>query len=128
MPPLSLLVVDDQPFFRGAIRAMFEDGHDDGSPDADPFSVVGEAADGEQAVDLASSLRPDVVLMDVRLPGIDGPQATRLILAHDASVSVVLMSTARRGDLAADLLECGAVGFLAKETLEPASLRRLLKR
>ena len=128
MPPLSLLVVDDQPSFRVAIRAMFEDGQGDGSQDGDPFEVVGVAVDGEQAVDLASSLRPDVVLMDVRLPGIDGPQATRLILAHDASVSVVLMSTARRADLAADLLECGAVGFLAKETLEPASLRRLLKR
>jgi DNA-binding NarL/FixJ family response regulator len=128
MPPLSLLVVDDQQPYRVAIRAMFEDGHDDDSQDGDPFAIVGEAVDGEQAVDLASSLRPDVVLMDVRLPGMDGPEATRLILANDASVTVVLMSTARRGDLAADLLECGAVGFLAKETLEPASLRRLLGR
>jgi two-component system invasion response regulator UvrY len=66
------------------------------------------------------------VLMDVRLPGIDGPEATRRILEQDASIAVVLMSTSRRGDLGADLLDCGAVGFIPKEAMAPETLRRLL--
>ena len=64
--------------------------------------------------------------MDVRLPGIDGPEATRRILEHDESIAVVLMSTARRGDLGADLMDCGAVGFIPKEALDPEALRTLL--
>jgi DNA-binding NarL/FixJ family response regulator len=150
---MTLLLVDDQPAFRLAIRTMLEeeddscgrgpdDRHGDPSPTLRPdgapptpgtrhapasaFEVVGEAEDGEQAVAMASSLRPDVVLMDVRMPRVDGPEATRRILARDASATVVLMSTARRADLGADLLDCGAVGFLPKETLDLLSLSRLL--
>jgi DNA-binding NarL/FixJ family response regulator len=133
MSPVSLLLVDDQASFRVAIRSMLEDGSGGAGAQAAPedpyaFAIVGEAADGEEAVVLAASLRPRVVLMDVRLPGINGPEATRRILEEDGSITVVLMSTARRSDLAADLLDCGAVGFLPKEALDPESLRRLLPR
>jgi two-component system, NarL family, invasion response regulator UvrY len=121
VPAVSLLLVDDQPTFRVAIRSMLEE-----VPGDTGFTVVGEAVDGEGAVALASALRPRVVLMDVRLPGIDGPEATRRILEHDGSIAVVLMSTARRVDLGADLMECGAVGFLPKEALDPEALWGLL--
>jgi two-component system invasion response regulator UvrY len=121
VPAVSLLLVDDQPTFRVAIRSMLEE-----VPGDTGFAVVGEAVDGEGAVALASALRPRVVLMDVRLPGIDGPEATRRILEHDGSIAVVLMSTARRVDLGADLMECGAVGFLPKEALDPEALWSLL--
>jgi two-component system invasion response regulator UvrY len=121
VPAVSLLLVDDQPTFRVAIRSMLEE-----VPGDTGFAVVGEAVDGEGAVALASALRPRVVLMDVRLPGIDGPEATRRILEHDGSITVVLMSTARRVDLGADLMECGAVGFLPKEALDPEALWSLL--
>jgi DNA-binding NarL/FixJ family response regulator len=126
VPVVSLLLVDDQATFRVAIRSVLEEVPDDGHAGETGFTVVGEAGDGEQAVTLASSLRPRVVLMDVRLPGIDGPEATRRILEQDASIAVVLMSTSRRGDLGADLLDCGAVGFIPKEAMAPETLRRLL--
>jgi two-component system invasion response regulator UvrY len=119
---VSLLLVDDQPTFRVAIRSMLEEVTDGDGAEGTGFSVVGEAVDGEGAVALASALRPEVVLMDVRLPGIDGPEATRRILEEDESIAVVLMSTARRRDLGADLLECGAVGFIPKEALDPEAL------
>jgi DNA-binding NarL/FixJ family response regulator len=131
VPAVSLLLVDDQPTFRVAIRSMFEevrDASEDGDDDASGFAVVGEAVDGEGAVALASALRPRVVLMDVRLPGIDGPEATRRILEQDGSIAVVLMSTARRIDLGVDLMECGAVGFIPKEALDPETLWSLLGR
>jgi two-component system invasion response regulator UvrY len=114
----SVLLVDDHRGFRVVVRSLLE---------AEPgFVVVAEAEDGEQAVDLAERLDPDLVVMDVRLPGINGMEATRRIVARDPSVAVVLVSTVRREDLPADLLACGAVGFVQKEALDPWALERLV--
>jgi two-component system, NarL family, invasion response regulator UvrY len=114
----SVLLVDDHRGFRVVVRSLL---------DAEPgFEVVGEARDGEEAVELAGRLGPDLVVMDVRLPGITGMEATRRILARDPSVVVVLVSTVRREDLPADLLGCGAVGFLQKEALDPSALEELV--
>jgi two-component system, NarL family, invasion response regulator UvrY len=114
----SVLLVDDHHAFRLAVRSLL---------DSEPaYVVVAEAADGEEAVDLALELRPDLVLMDVRLPGINGVEATRRILAREPSTTVVLLSTLRRVDLPSDLLECGAVGFLQKEAVGPVALERLI--
>ena len=116
-PQRRVLVVDDQPAFRTVLRTVLE---------AEPaYTVVGEAADGEEAVTLALALRPDLVVMDLRLPGVDGAEATRRILAEDPTQVVVLVSTLRRRDLPAQLLDCGAVGFLQKESLEPRALEEL---
>ncbi len=112
------MLVDDHRAFRLAVRSVL---------DAEPaYTILAEAADGQEAVDLALRLRPDVVLMDVRLPGINGIEATRRILARAPRTRVVLLSTVRRWDLPADLLECGAVGFLQKEDLDPHVLAELI--
>jgi two-component system invasion response regulator UvrY len=116
--PRSVLLVDDQRQFRVTVRSLL-----DGEAS---YVVVGEADDGEEAVELARSLRPDVVLMDVRLPGINGIEATRRILASAPTTTVVLLSTVRRAALPADLLGCGAVGFLQKEDVDPVALQALI--
>jgi two-component system invasion response regulator UvrY len=114
----SVLLVDDHRAFRLAVRSLL---------DAEPvYTVVAEAADGQEAVDLALQLRPDLVLMDVRLPVLNGIEATRRILEAAPLTTVVLLSTVRRWDLPADLLECGAVGFLQKEEVDPHALEELI--
>jgi two-component system, NarL family, invasion response regulator UvrY len=118
--PLKVLLVDDQLPFRLAARALLDA--------EDGYHVVGEAEDGEQAVELSGALRPELVLMDVRLPGLNGIATTRRILARYPSTMVVLVSTHREADLPPDLLACGALGFLRKETFGPAALDRLVHR
>jgi len=115
-PRLTVLLVDDRLPFRAAARSMLEA--------ESGYLVVGEAETGEQAVDLARRLRPDLILMDVRLPGISGLDATRRILTGNPSAVVVLLSTHAEADLPADLLHCGAAGFVRKESLDPTALER----
>src|ERR687888_220334 len=83
--PVKVLIVDDQEPFREAARMVVEV--------TDGFEVVGEAETGEQGVEAARELHPDLVLMDVNLPGIEGPEATRRILAESPDVVVFLVST-----------------------------------
>lgn len=116
--PVTVLLVDDHLPFRVAARALLEA--------EEGFVVAGEADDGEQAVELARSLRPDLVLMDVRMPGIDGIEATRRILADDPTAFVVLLSTHAAVELPADLSTCGAATFLRKELLDSTTLAQLL--
>jgi DNA-binding NarL/FixJ family response regulator len=119
VPARRVLVVDDQPAFRSVLRSVLE---------SEPsYTVVGEAADGTEAVSLALALRPDVVVMDLRLPGVDGAEATRRILAADPTQAVVLVSTVRRADLPARLLDCGALGFLPKEEVGVRAIEALLE-
>jgi DNA-binding NarL/FixJ family response regulator len=103
-----LLLVDDHDLVRESIRLALS-----GLPD---LEVVGEASNGLQAVEAASRLRPDVVLMDLAMPVLDGVDATRLLLASDPSVRIVVWTTAARGgalELAA--LEAGAVSVVYKD-------------
>lgn len=118
-PALEVLIVDDNATYRAAARAILAM--------SDSFSVVGEVESGEQAVEAIRRLSPDVVLMDVRLPGIDGIEATRRVLAECPSTAVVLISTLQRRELPAGADSCGAVGFLAKHDLEPDALESLLR-
>lgn len=114
---VTVLVVDDQLPFRRAAAQMLK--HLAG------FELVGEARTGAEGVELARRLEPRLVLMDVRLPDIDGTQATRQILAARPSTVVVLVSTYPRPSLPSSVATCGAAGFLPKEQLGPETLAAL---
>jgi two-component system, NarL family, invasion response regulator UvrY len=112
---VSVLIVDDQAPFREAARTVVEL--------TDGFEVAGEAETGEAAVDAARDLRPDLVLMDVNLPGIDGLEATKRILAEaDGRTIVVMVSTYEADEYAPRALAAGAVAYIPKSEFEPDRL------
>ena len=117
---IRILVADDQMLVRAGFRALL--GAEDG------VEVVGEAADGEQAVRLARSQRPDVVLMDIRMPGLDGLEASRRILSDPAlaDVRVVILTTFETDEYIFEAIRLGASGFLVKDT-EPADLIKAIR-
>ncbi|PRY35626.1 response regulator [Umezawaea tangerina] len=100
-----ILLADDHELIRGGIRMILQSQAD--------FEVVGEAADGDRAVDLARSLRPDLVLMDVQMPGLDGLEATRRVVAA-GDCAVLVLTTFNRDDYLFQALQAGASGFLLK--------------
>jgi DNA-binding NarL/FixJ family response regulator len=105
---LGVLIVDDQALVRAGFRMILEAEED--------MEVVGEAADGREAVTEARRLRPDVVLMDVRMPDVDGIEATRRLLAEDgAAVKVVMLTTFDMDEYVYHALRAGASGFLLKD-------------
>ncbi len=111
--PVRVLIVDDQELIRGGLAAILRG--------SDGIDVVGEAADGRRAVDQAVSLLPDVVLMDVEMPGGDGISATRELLARCRSTKVVMLTTFDLDEYVYEALRAGASGFLLKTT-SPARL------
>jgi DNA-binding NarL/FixJ family response regulator len=117
---IRVLLADDQGLVRGGFRALI-----DAEPD---MTVVGEAATGDDAVRLARELLPDVVLMDIRMPGTDGLTATRTIVAEPraAGVRVVVVTTFELDEYVTEAIRGGASGFLVKDT-EPADLLRAVR-
>jgi DNA-binding NarL/FixJ family response regulator len=114
---VAVLTVDDQALFRTAAMAVV---------DATPgFEVVGEAASGEEALQLSARVRPDLVLLDVRMPGMDGVETARRLAEFDPGVVVVLISLEDTADVAARAQGSGAVAFVAKERLCPTLLSSL---
>ena len=101
-----VLLVDDQDLVRTGLRMILELGG---------VEVVGEAADGATAVEAVAALQPDVVLMDVRMPGVDGVEATRRITAAGGASRVLVLTTFDLDEHVADALRAGAVGFLLKD-------------
>ena len=112
---IRVLLADDQALVRAGFRALLDAQRD--------IEVVGEAADGEQAVRMAAEHRPDVVLMDIRMPGVDGLSATRRIAQDSrlAEVKVVILTTFDLDEYVFEALTVGASGFLVKDT-EPVDL------
>jgi DNA-binding NarL/FixJ family response regulator len=112
---VRVLIVDDQEPFRAAARAVVEI--------ADGFEVVGEAETGEQSVERARELSPDLVLMDVNLPGIDGLEATRRILGEsEGGVVVLMVSTYEADEYAPRAAEVGAADYIPKSDFDPDRL------
>ena len=135
---IRVLIADDDPLARTALSTIF-DAHDD-------IDVVAQAADGQQAVDAAARLHPHVILLDIRMPGVDGLQAARRILASESNQArVIMLTTFDLDEYVYAALKAGASGFLLKDTpperllayvrsgerdglLDPAITRRLIER
>jgi DNA-binding NarL/FixJ family response regulator len=110
---IRVLVADDQPLVRTGFRMILEE-----RPD---LELVGEAANGEEAVALARQLDPDVILMDVRMPGVDGVEATRRLIDADARARILVLTTFDLDEYVYAAIRAGASGFLLKD-VEPAEL------
>ena len=117
---VPVLIVDDQLPFRAVARTVI--GMTAG------FEVTAEAESGEEAIDAVTSDPPDLVLMDINLPGINGIEATRRIRADHPAVEVILLSTYSEADLPADAREVGALAYVHKEDFGPALVRELWDR
>jgi DNA-binding NarL/FixJ family response regulator len=117
--PGTLLIVDDHAAFRSTARALLE---------CDGWNVVGEAGDGSSGLTAARELKPDVVLLDVRLPDIDGFAVAERLTAGDGGPSVIVTSSSDDPLYPDRAKETGACGFVAKHDLSGAALERLLDR
>jgi DNA-binding NarL/FixJ family response regulator len=135
---IRVLLVDDQEMIRAGLRLMVDDEAD--------LDVVGEAGDGAQAVDAVRSLGPDVVVMDIRMPVVDGIEATRRIVDSGAPCTVLVLTTFDDDEFVFGALRAGAAGFLLKDSppddllnairtvkeggslVDPALTRRLIER
>jgi DNA-binding NarL/FixJ family response regulator len=106
--PIRLLIVDDHPVVRDGLRGMFA-----GAPE---FEVVGEAADGGAALTLAEALLPDVILMDLRMPGLDGATAIRQLAERDLPCRVLVLTTYDTDRDVVHAIEAGATGYLLKDS------------
>jgi DNA-binding NarL/FixJ family response regulator len=117
---IRVLLADDQELVRAGFRVLIES-----EPDLD---VVGEAADGQEAYELALAAKPDVVLMDIRMPGVDGIGATQRIMADErtAGVRVLVLTTFDLDEFVFKALRAGASGFLVKDT-RPAELLEAIR-
>ncbi|HET9612250.1 MAG TPA: response regulator transcription factor [Acidimicrobiales bacterium] len=117
---LRVVVADDQPVVRAGFRSLLDL--------ADDIEVVGEAADGDEAVAVARARRPDVVLMDIRMPAVDGLEATRRIVGdqHLDGVRVLVLTTFELDEYVFESLRAGASGFLLKD-VEPDDLRSAVR-
>lgn len=106
---IRVIIADDHHLVRQGIRALLEESVE--------IEVIGEAEDGRQAVELARELRPEVVIMDISMPRMDGAQATQQILAQDTPTEVVILSMHADQHLAEQLLRAGAKGYLLKDSI-----------
>ncbi|MBX7549163.1 response regulator [Streptomyces sp. NPDC055966] len=119
MTPIRLLLVDDDPLVRAGLALMMGGAED--------IEIVGEAADGAEVEELVGRTRPDVVLMDIRMPSVDGLTATRLLRARADAPQVVVLTTFHADDQVLHALRAGAAGFVLKDTA-PAEIVDAVRR
>jgi DNA-binding NarL/FixJ family response regulator len=115
--PATVLIVDDHAAFRAAARRLLE---------RHGYVVLGEAADGPAALDAVAALRPDVVLLDVQLPGLDGFEVAARLVATGSPPAIVLASTRDAGDFGGLVQRSGARGFIPKDALSGPALDAVL--
>jgi DNA-binding NarL/FixJ family response regulator len=115
--PISVILVDDQPLLRKGFRMVLEE--------EEGIVVIGEASDGGAALDLAGRRHPDVVVMDVRMPGMDGIEATRAILTAEPRSRVLILTTFDLDEYAFGALRLGASGFILKDVLPSEFVRAI---
>jgi DNA-binding NarL/FixJ family response regulator len=113
----TVLIVDDHPSFRAAARMLLE---------AEGYVVVGEAEDGRKGIALARDLRPDLVVLDVNLPDIDGFDVAARVTSEDGAPAVVLVSSRESRDFGPLVSRSGARGFISKADLSGAALKALV--
>ena len=113
----SVLIVDDHAGFRSWARALLE---------MQGYAVVGEAEDGVSAITLVRTVKPEVVLLDIRLPDIDGFEVTRRLAREGSEATVVLVSSRDAADYGGQLANSGAQGFIAKADLSGTALEAVL--
>jgi two-component system response regulator EvgA len=117
-PTRRVLVVDDHSSFRRCIRALL---------DAEGFEVVGEAGNGMTALALARDLEPDLVLLDIQLPDVDGFEVAARLLEHAPALPIVLVSSRDQDTYGARIEASGARGFVAKADISRATIERMLE-
>jgi DNA-binding NarL/FixJ family response regulator len=117
MEPLRVLIADDHPLFRHGIRALLE-----AAPD---FEVTGEAKTGEEAIGLAASLQPDVILMDIQMPVINGIEATRRILHTSPHIRILMVTMFEDDASVFTAMRAGARGYILKDAEKVALLRAI---
>jgi DNA-binding NarL/FixJ family response regulator len=106
--PIRILIVDDHPVVRDGVKGLF-------AGDAD-FEVIGEASDGQEAIAKTEAFQPDVVLMDLHMPGIDGIAATEHIVEHIEGTRVLVVTTYDTASDVVPAIEAGAIGYVLKDT------------
>lgn len=115
---IRVLIVDDRPIFRAGARGMLSE--------YTHIAVVGEASDGKQAVAMAKSLKPDVILMDISMPEMDGVSATRAIMRDSHEVAILGLTVSDNADDVTSMLEAGACGYILKDS-GPEDLARAIE-
>lgn len=108
MDMIKVLLADDHSLFREGIRSLLED--------QDDIEIVGEAEDGLEAISLAETLAPTVILMDINMPVIDGVEATRMILEKNAAIGIIILTMYPQDEYVFDVLKAGAKAYLLKDT------------
>lgn len=118
MEKIRVLLVDDHASYRSGLRRMLEYA-------GQPIEVVGEAGDGAAAIEAAERLQPDVILLDIRMPGLDGVSAAEQILASSPHIRVLMLTTFEQDDTVYGALRAGAVGYLSKSASKAEILRAI---